>query len=188
MNTIIKLLSTALAFAVLVGCAYNKGGPAGPGDSMVAYAKNKTSSGSNLEKMVSNSNSYTWQQRSELMKKLAQMPTAVYFSSSSTSLKKSTKQALNEVAELLEKYPMQTLRIEGHADPKGNAKNNLKIGKARADSVKKYLVQQGVNKNQICTISLGESNPAVSPDDVDGDVKRAYDLDRRAVLDFGQSC
>nr|MCU0353811.1 OmpA family protein [Cytophagales bacterium] len=41
----------------------------------------------------------------------------------------------------------------------GNAAANLKLSKARADAVKRYLVRKGVNADQLITEGFGSRRP-----------------------------
>jgi peptidoglycan-associated lipoprotein len=50
--------------------------------------------------------------------------------------------------------------IEGHCDERGTDEYNIALGDRRAKSAKKFLVNMGVDKKRIKTISYGESRPA----------------------------
>jgi peptidoglycan-associated lipoprotein len=54
-----------------------------------------------------------------------------------------------------------SVRLEGHADERGDEEYNLALGERRATAVKSYLVDLGVSGSRIRTISYGESKPAV---------------------------
>ena len=49
--------------------------------------------------------------------------------------------------------------VEGHCDERGTNEYNLALGQRRAESVKTYLVNLGVNAEQINTITYGEEKP-----------------------------
>ncbi len=51
------------------------------------------------------------------------------------------------------------VEIEGHCDSRGTSEYNLALGKARAKSVAKYLVNLGVKPSQLSTITYGEEIP-----------------------------
>jgi OmpA-OmpF porin, OOP family len=51
--------------------------------------------------------------------------------------------------------------IEGHADETGTTEHNLVLSRQRADSVKRIIVQYGVDEKRITTHSYGESRPKV---------------------------
>jgi peptidoglycan-associated lipoprotein len=50
--------------------------------------------------------------------------------------------------------------IEGHCDERGTAEYNIALGERRAKSVKRYLINLGVDSSQLSTISYGEERPA----------------------------
>jgi peptidoglycan-associated lipoprotein len=50
----------------------------------------------------------------------------------------------------------RTMRLVGHADPRGEAEYNMVLGGKRADNVKAYLASQGLPDRQAETTSRGE--------------------------------
>ncbi len=55
------------------------------------------------------------------------------------------------------------LVITGYADSKGSEPNNIIVGQRRADSVKDYLIKNGVpNADRISTVSMGSKQPVSS--------------------------
>ena len=61
--------------------------------------------------------------------------------------------------------------LGGHASSEGTAAYNLKLSKDRANSVKTYLVNSGVNASQVATKGLGEANPIASNDTEEGRIQ-----------------
>ncbi len=51
------------------------------------------------------------------------------------------------------------IEIAGHTDSRGDAAINLKLSQRRADAVRKYLVQSGVNLDWVKAIGYGETQP-----------------------------
>jgi OOP family OmpA-OmpF porin len=72
--------------------------------------------------------------------------------------------------------PGLTVEIQGHTDSYGKDAYNQGLSERRAKSVKKELVDQGVNGNRLTTKGFGESQPVESNDTDEG---RAYN--RRVV-------
>jgi peptidoglycan-associated lipoprotein len=68
---------------------------------------------------------------------------------------------LHEIARYLEKNPTTYLFVEGHADERGAAAYNLALGSRRANAIRAYLISQGVNPDQLFTISYGKERPIV---------------------------
>ena len=59
----------------------------------------------------------------------------------------------------------------GHTDSKGTEAYNNTLSKARAESVKTYLVGQGVAAEKIETLGRGESQPIADNDTEEGRAK-----------------
>ena len=66
----------------------------------------------------------------------------------------------------LKQYPARTLTVEGHCVERGTREYNLGLGDRRANSVRQYLISQGVDGNRVKTISYGKERPTcVSSDE-----------------------
>ncbi|WP_443936979.1 OmpA family protein [Pedobacter sp. MW01-1-1] len=61
--------------------------------------------------------------------------------------------------------------VTGYASSEGTAAYNTKLSKDRANSVKTYLVNSGVNASQVATKGLGEANPIASNDTEEGRIQ-----------------
>jgi len=85
--------------------------------------------------------------------------------------------SLLRLAELLQKNPTFKVKVEGHTDQKGTEAYNDKLARARANTVRDFLVKNGVRANQIEATSLGKRQPKV------GDMAPpARFMNRRVVL------
>jgi len=100
----------------------------------------------------------------------------VFFSFDRSDLSETARTTLDKQADWLKTYPAVTIRVEGHADERGTREYNLALGARRANSVKEYLISQGVNPNRIDTISYGKERPAVN-----GSNEAAWAQNRRSV-------
>jgi len=69
--------------------------------------------------------------------------------------------------------------VEGHTDDTENPTQADRLATARAEAVKKYMVEQGVPENRIRVKSAGAKKPAL-PNDSDANRK----INRRVVFDF----
>ncbi len=54
------------------------------------------------------------------------------------------------------------VRIEGHTDSRGGRRHNLQLSRRRARSVKRYLVERGIDADRIETEGYGENKPIAS--------------------------
>jgi len=74
----------------------------------------------------------------------------------------SYKQLLDSITVALQKYPEHVLLIKGHADHIGSEEYNQALSEKRAEAVKEYLIQQGVqNPDRLVTKGYGETQPLV---------------------------
>ena len=84
----------------------------------------------------------------------------VHFTPGKSQVLKDSLRILDEVAIALNAHPeVQKIQIEGHTDSTGSDAANQKLSQKRADSVKEYLVQKGVEEDRIDSIGIGESKP-----------------------------
>ena len=92
----------------------------------------------------------------------------VLFATGGSTLNGATPANLNKLAVFLNKYPDRTVVIEGHTDSVGSAASNVSLSQRRADSVKGYLVGQGVASSRVTTSGAGESSPVSDNESVTG--------------------
>jgi OOP family OmpA-OmpF porin len=85
-------------------------------------------------------------------------------------LRENGKQKIHEevLSKVKESTKDQVVQVIGYADRIGSDKYNMKLSQRRADAVKAYLVEQGVNGSNIETIARGEADPVVACDKVKG--------------------
>lgn len=100
----------------------------------------------------------------------------VFFAFDKSDLSPEARQQLAAWVSFLKKYPQDNLTVEGHADERGTREYNLALGERRANSVKEFLVAQGVQASRLKTISYGKERPAVL-----GSNETAWAQNRRGV-------
>jgi OmpA-OmpF porin, OOP family len=83
----------------------------------------------------------------------------VYFDTKKTTIKRVSFPLLNEVAQALGDNPTIKVRIEGHTDSRGSDKFNLKLSRGRAASVRKYLLDRGIDAERMIAEGYGEGTP-----------------------------
>jgi peptidoglycan-associated lipoprotein len=69
------------------------------------------------------------------------------------------RENLRKKAQWLLAHPEVAVVIEGHCDERGMGGYNLALGDQRANKVKEYLIDLGVQKDRLATISYGEERP-----------------------------
>ncbi|MFZ5720526.1 MAG: peptidoglycan-associated lipoprotein Pal [Pseudomonadota bacterium] len=83
----------------------------------------------------------------------------VYFDTDQHEVRADARPILDAQAAWLRRYPTVRVRIEGNADERGTREYNLALGARRANSVRNYLVAQGISADRIATISFGKEQP-----------------------------
>ena len=84
----------------------------------------------------------------------------ISFETNSTNLSDDAKRQLDVVARALSNDQLNrfSFLIEGHADPRGLAGDNMRLSKARADSVREYLVTRGnVENERLVSVGKGDT-------------------------------
>jgi outer membrane protein OmpA-like peptidoglycan-associated protein len=106
----------------------------------------------------------------------------VHFEFDKATLLPGAKDTLKVAVTYLKSNPSVKVQIEGHTDSKGSDAYNMKLGDRRAESVKAYLVSQGIAASRISTVSYGESRP-VAENTLNGkDNPKGRAENRRAVI------
>ena len=90
----------------------------------------------------------------------------VYFTTDSVELSSDATNTLRNQASWLQKYPQYTITIEGHADERGTREYNIALGAKRAQTVRGFLAQNGINAARIRTISYGKERPVAVCNDI----------------------
>jgi len=94
---------------------------------------------------------------------------AALFQTGADTLSDDARSSLDKVASALEQQPKDTqIRIEGYTDASGSTASNEALSQRRADAVRKYLEQRGVDGSMLESIGRGEANPVASNSTDDG--------------------
>ena len=83
----------------------------------------------------------------------------VLFAVDQSTLSPAAQQTLTAQAQWLRENPEYNAKIEGHADEQGTRVYNFNLGERRANSVREFLISQGVAPGRITTISYGKERP-----------------------------
>jgi outer membrane protein OmpA-like peptidoglycan-associated protein len=92
----------------------------------------------------------------------------VLFDTGKYSLKPGAREKLAKVAGILLAYPGLNIAVGGYTDNVGGDEMNQRLSEHRADSVRDYLVQQGVATNSLSSKGFGNSLPVASNDNSAG--------------------
>lgn len=88
----------------------------------------------------------------------------IRFTGKTNRLAASSKSVLDSVASYLATQPsIKRMQIEVHTEGRGNARNNLRLSEKRAEAVRRYLVDGGVEATRLLPMGLGDTMPIDSP-------------------------
>ena len=96
---------------------------------------------------------------------------SIFFKPDSDELTETSKAPLNEVATILTENPTFKMVIEGHSDISGGRLTNKALSQKRAETVKKYLTQSGIEASRLTAIGYGSERPIFSNKTAQGRAK-----------------
>ena len=102
----------------------------------------------------------------------------IYFDYDSDAIRPEFQAAIDAHARYLARQRGRTVAIAGHTDERGGREYNLALGQRRAEAVRAYLMNLGVDGGRLATISYGEEKPLE-----EGDSDDAMAHNRRAEFD-----
>ena len=97
----------------------------------------------------------------------------IRFDFNEAKLSSQATSTLSQVADCIKKQKLK-VTLEGHADDRGTEEYNLQLSNRRAASVKRYLLDLGVNNGDLETVGYGENKPAMN-----GQSEEAWAANRR---------
>jgi outer membrane protein OmpA-like peptidoglycan-associated protein len=92
----------------------------------------------------------------------------VLFDFGKYTLKPEAREKLAKISGIVIAHPGLNLQIEGYTDSVGSDQVNQQLSERRADTVRDYLIQQGVPGSAVTAKGLGKSNPVASNDTAEG--------------------
>lgn len=104
---------------------------------------------------------------------------SLQFTVNSSNIDPSSFDELDRLAQIMQDDPELRLIIRGHTDNTGNPNDNLELSVDRANAVKQYLVDQGVEAGRIAAFGYGETRPVAS-----NDTREGREQNRRVELDL----
>lgn len=84
---------------------------------------------------------------------------AVQFELGKATLKSESHSVLNQIADIMRRYPDYKLIIEGHTDNTGTSEVNQKLSESRARACYEYLIQRGIPAARMSFKGYGQSRP-----------------------------
>ena len=92
----------------------------------------------------------------------------IQFEFNSSVLKTSSYAVLDQISAEMKKYDTVKFNIEGHASQEGTDQRNMTLSNDRANAVKAYLINAGVNGENLTSVGFGESKPVASNENEEG--------------------
>ncbi len=92
----------------------------------------------------------------------------VLFATAQSTLKPGAREKLSKVAGILLAYPGLKIEVDGHTDNVGSEEYNQTLSDQRAESVRSYLVAQGVQTDSVTAKGFGKTQPVGTNDTAEG--------------------
>ena len=96
------------------------------------------------------------------------LDSAILFGFDSANLETSSKQSIDNLVGILQKYDDTNIIVEGHTDSQGTEQYNQGLSERRAKAVTDYALSKGLAGGRITTVGHGESMPVASNDTEEG--------------------
>lgn len=171
MNKILGATLIALTVALLLaGCSSEPAREQAPG----AGVGDRTGAGTSTSGLAGRGG-YTAADLNDPSSPLYQR--VIYFDYDSADIQPQFIDILRAHASYLSSNADASVTLDGHTDERGTREYNLALGEQRADTVRRFLVAEGVPDGRIRTMSYGEERPA-DP----GHSETAWALNRRVEL------
>ena len=97
------------------------------------------------------------------------------FDTGKASIKAQSAAVLADIIGILKEYSSAKFTVEGHTDSVGSDTLNQRLSDSRANSVKEYLVENGIDAFRLSALGYGESKP------IDSNKNRAGRANNRRV-------
>ena len=112
-------------------------------------------------------------------KRLNQYAKTILFDTGKATIKFESAEVLNQIINVLKKFPKSRFRIEGYTDSTGNKQKNITLSQNRADAVKIYLIQGGIDQSRLESIGYGPEKPIAS-----NKTRKGRELNRRVEINL----
>lgn len=95
----------------------------------------------------------------EVQETLNKYAKTILFDTGRSSIKSQSEAVLNDIIAILNEYSNATFTVEGHTDSIGSKTTNQKLSDSRANAVKDYFVNNGIDNSRLSAIGYGEDKP-----------------------------
>ena len=95
----------------------------------------------------------------EVQKQLNDYARTILFDTGKSSIKAESTSVMVDIIQILNEYPTAKFTVEGHTDSVGSDKLNQKLSEERANSVRDFLIDKGIDSSRLSAIGYGEEKP-----------------------------
>ena len=94
----------------------------------------------------------------------------INFETNKADIRPESHAVLNEIGDILVKWPQLRIEVGGHADSRGSTEYNQQLSEKRAQAVLNYLLAKypNINKSQYTAVGYGESQPVADNKTTEG--------------------
>jgi OOP family OmpA-OmpF porin len=92
----------------------------------------------------------------------------IQFEVLSAAIRSASLPLLERLAEALQRCPDSHIEICGHTDGKGIPDLNLRLSQARAESIRNFLIHQGIAADRLVAVGYGSSQPVADDSSEEG--------------------
>lgn len=95
----------------------------------------------------------------EEVKKYTGVVEGIYFATGKSKIRPRSFPKLDAAIKVLAEYTDLRVEVSGHTDSRGRRAKNVELSQARADAVKQYMVEKGIDADRIETRGAGPDEP-----------------------------
>ena len=110
-------------------------------------------------------------QKNESTKESATEQKSIYFATAKHAISPESEAVLNDILPFLQQFDTYEITIQGNTDDKGNTQYNQALSERRANAVKKYLQERGIDETKLRIAAYGEEKPLADNADDEGKQK-----------------
>lgn len=111
----------------------------------------------------------------------------VHFHYKKSKLTPAAQELMLSAVKVMKEYPNIMITLEGHTCSCASRSYNHKLGQARADTVERFLANNGISRDRLTAVSYGETRPVAETEDVrkcvllpeSSPIRKAHALNRR---------
>ncbi|MHC5354466.1 OmpA family protein [Myroides sp. LJL115] len=115
--------------------------------------------------------------KEEHVKQLNEYGKTILFNTGKYTFQNSSYAVLDNIAKIMQEYPTSKFHIAGYTDSTGNDKINIPLSDNRANAVKVYLIEKGIDASRLTSKGYGSQDPIASNKTVTG-----RELNRRVEI------